>query len=224
MSEGTEALLPVEVNDPSIFSADYYLRGEELGLSGYSDYKWMADPTLHMAIYMKRYMGIKDGSSVYEFGAARGFLVKALRMLSVNAWGYDVSEWAVENCDEGVKNFMSAKFDVAPMSYDHVVAKDVMEHLSKEQLEEVLPKLLEATRKSMLIIVPLASDDNGPYLCPRDEGDITHKIRWTLGTWLKFLGNIDRRCVCCGSLYVPGIKEANVSWEGSCGFFKIARM
>lgn len=224
MADRTTQPLSGAMNDPSIFGEDYFMHGEEKKISGYSSYSWMPDQTLDMAIHMKRYLKMKEGSSIYEFGAARGYLVKALRMLSVESYGYDVSEWAVKNCDPSVSDYMTNVFNVQPMSYDYTVAKDVMEHLTKEQLQDVIPKLWAATRWSMLIIVPLAASDEGPYLCPRDEGDVTHKIRWTLGTWIKFLGDIDRRSVCCGSLYVPGIKQFNCNWEGSCGFFVLKRI
>lgn len=199
------------------------MRGEDTGRSNYSDYRWLPDQTMPMAWYIKRYMGIKDGESVYEFGAARGFLCKALRATGVQAFGYDISPWAVENCDPAVRDYMTNEFKVDPMSYDFVIAKDVMEHLTKEQLAETLPVLMAATRKAMLIIVPLTDQDGGPYLCPKDEKDPTHKIRWNLTTWLKFLESVDRRCVVGGSYYVPEIKQANIAYENSCGFFLLRR-
>lgn len=214
-------------NDPTLFGEDYFLRGEELGLSGYSSYSWKPDATLPMACYIQRYLGIKGGdrgNSVLDWGCSRGYLVKALRMLNIESYGYDVSEWAITNCDPSVKDYVSTTVDLRPMSYDFVIAKDVMEHLTKGQLSEVLPKLLSAATKAVLIIVPLTGEDGGPYLCPRDEKDPTHKIRWNLTTWLSFLQNLDRRCVCSGSFYVPGIKQENCNWENSCGFFLIKRV
>lgn len=220
MADRPSELLPSTVTP---FTEDYFMRGEELGLSGYSNYVWRPDSTLPMAAYMKRFVGIKDGDKVLDFGAARGFLVKALRMLGVEAYGYDISAWAVENADPIIREHLSNELKAEPMSYDFIVAKDVMEHVPEPELKPLLIKLLAATRKAILIIVPLTHIEGGPYLCPRDEGDKTHQIRWNLTAWLKFLQNIDRRCVCQGSLYVPEIKQANVAWEDSCGFFVIRR-
>lgn len=213
-------------NDPSVFDSDYYLRGPETGKSNYEDYRWLPDATLAMACYIQRYLGIKGGerpNSVLDYGCARGYLVKALRMLTIEAYGYDVSQWAIENCDPSVKDYVSTKADLYPMSYDFVIAKDVLEHLTREQLQDTVPRLMAAATKAMMIIVPLTAEDSGPYLCPKDEKDPTHKIRWNLTTWLKFLENVDRRCVVAGSFYVPEIKQANTAWEGSCGFFHLRR-
>lgn len=211
-------------HNQSQFTEDYFLKGESLGISGYTDYRWLHDETLPMAAYMKRFLGIKDGSTVLDVGASRGYLVKALRMLSVEAYGYDISEWAVANCDPAVIPYMSTTLDAPPMSYDFVVSKDCMEHVPEADLRPLLVQLLAATRKALIIIVPLTAQDGGAYLCPRDEGDKTHVIRWNMTTWLKFLGSLDRRCVVSGSTWVPGIKEANCKWEGSCGFYRIERV
>lgn len=223
MADRTEKSLSQAVTDPSVFDEDYYERGPQTGKSNYEAMRWLPDLSLPMCAYMKRYMGIRDHDSVLDYGCAKGFLVKALRMLSVNAFGYDVSEYAVVNCDSTVRDFVSNELKADPMAYDFVIAKDVMEHLTKEQLSEVLPKLMAASRKAMLIIVPLTGEDGGPYLCPKDELDTTHKIRWNLSTWLKFLENVDRRCVVGGSYYVPEIKQVNTGWPQSCGFFLLRR-
>ena len=107
---------------------------------------------------------------------------------------------------------------------DFITAKDVFEHVPKDQLKEMLRDFMTMMRKAMLIIVPLTEVDGCEYLCPKDELDSTHVNRWTLPTWLKFLENIDRRMVVSGGYWVPGIKQANTAWDGSCGFITIRRM
>ena len=184
----------------------------------------MPEATVPLAAAIKKLLGIKDGESVFEVGAARGYTIKALRMLGVEARGYDISEWAVENCDPEVKDYISTSYVPDPMSVDYVLAKDVFEHVDPEQLKPMLLNLVQMMRTAMLIIVPLTDEDGGKYLCPKDEIDTTHINRWTLPTWLIFLENIDRRLVVSGGYYVPGIKQANTAWEKSCGFITIRRL
>lgn len=223
MSDRPEASFSELRTDASFFDKSYYEEGPSSLKSNYENYHWLPDLTLPLAIYIKRFMGIRDHESALDYGCAKGFLVKALRMMSVEACGYDISEWAISNADPSVKDYVSNELKTEPMSYDYLIAKDVMEHLTKDQLQETLPKLWQATRKAMLIIVPLTDRDGGPYLCPKDEKDASHKIRWTLTSWLKFLENIDRRSVVQGSFYVPELKNANVAWDSSCGFFVLRR-
>ena len=212
------------MNNPSIFNEDYYMRGLEVGVSNYTDYHWMPEATMPLAATIKRLLGIIDGDRVLDVGASRGYLVKAMRMLRVEAFGYDVSEWAVANCHTDVTEFMRTSYDPQPMSYDFIICKDVLEHIEPEILKPMLMDLTSMMRQAMLIVVPLAATDDGPYICPKDEQDITHVNRWALPTWLKFLESIDRRLVVSGGYYVPGIKQANSSWEHSCGFITIKRI
>jgi hypothetical protein len=203
------------------FHDGYFLRGEG---SNYIDYSWMPEATIPLAATIKRLLGINDGDRLLDVGAARGYLVKAMRMLRVEAFGYDVSEWAVANCHFDVTEFMRTSYDPSPMSYDFITAKDVFEHIHPDTLKPMLSDLTSMMRQAMLIVVPLAVTDGGPYICPKDEQDTTHINRWTLPTWIKFLESIDRRLVVSGGYYVPGIKQANSSWEHSCGFITIKRI
>jgi hypothetical protein len=206
-----------------IFNEDYYLRGPQTGVSNYENYRWVGHLTLPMASAMKKWLGVEEGDTLMDIGTARGYLVKAFRMLNIQAYGYDVSKWAIENCDPDVKEFVSTELMCEPMSYDFICMKDCGEHIEYEQLTKIIPRLIKGTRKAMLVIVPLAGESGGKYICPKDEMDATHKIRWTLPEWLNFLQSFDRRMVVSGSYYIPGIKEANTAWENSCGFFTIKR-
>lgn len=206
------------------YTEDYYMRGKESGLSNYENYVYLPELTVPLASSIKKLMGMQDGDRVLDVGAARGYLVKAMRIIGLDASGFDVSEWAVNNCDPDVQSHMGLTYDKTPMSFDFITAKDCMEHIPKDQLKEMLRDLFVMMRKAMLIIVPLTEVDGCEYLCPKDELDSTHVNRWTLPTWLKFLENIDRRMVVSGGYWVPGIKQANTAWDGSCGFITIRRM
>ena len=203
------------------FTEGYYLRGEG---SNYTNYKWLPEATIPLAASIKKLMGMHDGDSVLDVGAARGFLVKAFRMLGLEADGYDISEWAIANCHPDVTEFMNTSYDPQPMSYDYIIGKDCMEHIHPDELKPLLNDLTAMMRKAMLIVVPLSGNDGGDYLCPKDQKDTTHINRWTLPTWLSFLEGIDRRLVVSGGYYAPGIKQANTAWERSCGFITIRRI
>lgn len=210
------------MNVNEIYDEDYYMNGIATGKSNYENYRWLPELTLPMAANIKRYLGIKDGEKVLDFGCARGFVVKALRMLNVDAYGYDISKWPIENCDPEVKDFVSNEINSDPMTYDYVIIKDVLEHIPVGELEAIIPKLIRSTKKCIFITVPL-TDESGRYICPRDEEDPSHVIRWTLPAWINFLQDLDRRMVVTGSYYVPEIKQANSAYENSCGLLKIQR-
>lgn len=209
------------------YGEDYYLRGVEKGLSNYQNFRWLESQTMALAERLIEVIGITMGDHVLDWGAARGFLVKALRRLGVHAWGYDISEWAVENCDPEVKGFVSTKLQFnSALGYDHVILKDVGEHFTVPDLIRATDWLLGDTRKSILFIVPLTEIVGGQYVRREDDMDVTHVIRWPLHEWMSFF---QRRIpgeewTLQGSWHIPGLKPTSLSHPKSCGFITLRRI
>lgn len=209
----------------SEFCADYYLRGPATGLSNYEGYSWKPQLTVPVCKLMMSFLGAQRGDSVLDFGCARGFYIKALIGLGYDAWGYDVSQWAIENCDPEVRNRVFTA-PPRPGSLDYILSKDVLEHIEESELRRVISDFIEMTAKAALIIVPL-SDAEGQYVSPVDRQDVTHKIAWMLDEWLMFIqGIIDqsgRAFTISGSYKMPGVKRAADPYPRSCGFLVLRR-
>lgn len=203
------------------FGQDYFLHGQEKGLSNYTNYSWKPDATLPMVDHLKRYLRIKDGETVFEVGASRGYCVKALRMRGVEAWGYDISKWAVDNCDPMVIEFMSNQIDYSK-SWDYLYSKDTLEHLQVEELCVLLPELLSKTRKKALFIVPL-TDISGNYINPADASDATHIIKWGIDGWISLLSKMASDFVVNASYHIPLLKQGSETHHRSAGFFTLSR-
>jgi len=211
------------------FTEDYYLRGKESGLSNYENYSWRPHLTIPVCKLIMHYLGAQRGDRVLDYGCARGYYVKALRGLGYDAWGCDVSQWAITNCDPEIKTCVSTSILSNLLWVNYVLAKDVLEHIELEKLGSVLRLFIEITHKAALIIVPLASDraEGRFYVSPIDQSDSTHKIAWTLDEWLTFIqATIDasgRAFTISGSYKMPGVKRAADPWPKSCGFFLLKR-
>lgn len=205
------------------FGEDYFLRGRETGISNFTDYRWMPDSTIAWATMLKRFLGIKDGDSVLDVGAARGYYCHALRCLGVNAWGYDISEWAVANCHEQVKPFMANYLN--GQEFDFIYSKDTFEHVFASDLRAMLTRaLLPNCKKKMFLIVPLAEKTDGPYVHPKEEQDKTHVNRWTLHDWLMFLQSCSGSFVVTGGYRYPGLKPGCFEVECGYGFITLERV
>jgi len=111
------------------FGEDYYLNGIEAGISNYVDYRWLPELTIPMAKSFIEIFGIKKENTVLDFGCSRAYFVKALREHGVFAYGVDVSKWAIENCHEDVKAFVSNDLYVYHNPYEYIFSKDVLEHI-----------------------------------------------------------------------------------------------
>lgn len=214
---------PTVAASSSPYTCEYYMDGKRLKLSNYESYSWKPDLTLPFARHLQWYLHLTVGDIVMEIGAARGFLVKALRMHGLNARGMDISEWAVENCDPAVKDYMSTQFVIGEKMYDWIIGKDVAEHISLEELRALVPLWGFSARKGIFLVVPLTGYRGGAYLRNEDEADPTHKIRFTLPDWLQLLQELLPDFNCNGSYHIHGIKPASSQMPQSCGFFTCTR-
>jgi SAM-dependent methyltransferase len=92
-----------------------------------------------------------DPKSVLDAGCAIGMLVEALRARDVEAYGIDVSEWAIENMPDEVRQYCRQGSLAAPIEghYDLVTCIEVIEHIPQpddiravEQLCRVADRIL----------------------------------------------------------------------------------
>lgn len=201
------------------FTEEYYMRGPDTGLSNYRDYHWLPDATISMATHLRRYLDIKPGETLLDVGCARGYYVKALRLIGVEAFGYDISEWAIANCDPDVKPYVRNHFNGE--QYDYIFSKDCFEHVPHQELESLVRRLLGSTRKTFFAIVPLAESWGGRYVHPKEENDSTHVIRWTFTEWLEFFRRASPAFVATGSLAYPGLKPGCYEVDGGYGFYRL---
>lgn len=204
------------------FTADYFQRGQETGISNFTDYKWMPDQTMSMATHLIRYLGLKHGDTMLDVGAARGYIVKAMRSLGIRADGYDISEWAVANCDPDVKPYMSNYLYGA--RYDVTFSKDTFEHIPQDELRMLVERLGLFTNRRMFFIVPLSYKPGGAYVHPKEENDKTHINRWPLHEWLAFMQRTVVGFTVSGSYLFPGLKPGAYEAEFGYGFLTLDRI
>ncbi len=100
--------------------------------------------------------------SVLGIGCAWGYLVSALRERGVEAYGIDVSEFAISKVPEEHKEFFNAQSAADdlpahfPKRYDMVISIEVIEHIYEEVALKVIAKMCEY---SDTIILTSSSND-----------------------------------------------------------------
>ena len=85
--------------------------------------------------------------TVLDAGCAMGFLVEALREQGVEAFGVDISEYAIRNVRNDLKAYcwLGSILDPLPQHYDLIVCIEVLEHLPKPDSEQALANLCQAS-------------------------------------------------------------------------------
>jgi hypothetical protein len=157
------------------FNKDYYEDGVRQHLSGYQEYKWMPTRSIPEAIDIKNNFTFK---TCVDYGCAKGFLVHALRILGADAYGEDISEYAINNCHPSVKPYISLPND---KNYDLLIAKDILEHVPEETLPDLL-KTFTNKAKDFFFVIPLG--DNNMFRIREYEVDITHVTKKDEEWWI----------------------------------------
>jgi SAM-dependent methyltransferase len=205
----------------ALYDRDYYEHGPESGKSLYVNYRWLPELTLPMCATLLRQLGIGHDETILDFGCAKGYMVRAFRLLGRAADGVDVSAYAIGCAPRDVAPYLRL---IAPdaeillpreRKYDWVMAKDVLEHVAYAALDGVLRRLRGACRR-MFVAVPLGN--NGRYRVPAYELDATHVIREDLAWWSKAFGSAGFS-VASASYQFPGVKENYRRWPRGNGFF-----
>ena len=164
----------------NVFNEDYYENGIQKGIGLYENYRWMPTRSYEEAITIQEdvfyYLDIK--ASILDLGCAKGYLVHALRQLGLNAWGEDVSEYALENCHKSVHKYVSLP---TLKHYDFIICKDVLEHIPEEHVLGFL-KGINDRCTAALFVIPLG--ENERYRIADYEYDVTHLIRRDEDWWL----------------------------------------
>ena len=158
------------------FTKDYYEDGVRKHISGYEDYKWMPTRSIPEALDIQSNFEFK---TCVDYGCAKGFLVNALRIVGCDAWGEDISEYAVENCHPNVRDYVSLPND---KEYDLLICKDVLEHIEVEDIPSVLQKFKKKS-KQFFFVIPLGDDDR--FRIREYEVDITHVTKKDEEWWIK---------------------------------------
>jgi len=94
--------------------------------------------------------------SVLDAGCALGMLVEALRKLDVDAYGMDVSEYAIAHADASIKEFVWSASLTEPLErhYDLVTCVEVLEHVPPSECETAIDNLCAATDRILFSSSP----------------------------------------------------------------------
>lgn len=160
------------------FDKEYFEDGIRTGKSLYEKYRWLPEIAFSRACIIKR---LYPNMRILDYGAAKGYIVYALRLMGVDAYGYDISKYAIKNCKPEIKNYMYInKYGIPDI--DIVFGKDTLEHIPYELIKDELGWIFDKCSRACFL-VPFG--ENGRYRIGEYSYDRTHIICeneewWTL--------------------------------------------
>ena len=130
-------------------------------------------------IMTKQWKNYFNNKNILDCGCGRGPYLCAWNAYDVEAFGFDISKYAVMNpinantqmWIDDILKFKSTK------QFDLVTAIDILEHLNYEDLDKALKNIHRATKKYVLFSIPFEGD-------PNLEADITHIIKEDKDWWM----------------------------------------
>ncbi len=154
-----------ETQSAQFYGREYYDGEKEQGAkSGYAGYS-ASDPAIAAAVnIVTRYFA---PSRVLDLGCAKGFLVDALRRTKIDAWGLDVSSYAINAAPPAVRPYVAVgsctDIDKPACAFDLVVCNETLEHLTEENALRTVAEIYRVSAGKAWITTPsLGPNDFGP--------------------------------------------------------------
>lgn len=185
------------MNSPNEFDEAYYEHGLETGKSLYSNYHWMPERSLVEAHAFVQAMKVTRSDLVVDYGCAKGYFVKALRLLGYKAIGFDISLYAILHADPDVQHHVTSSLETlrswmkcSPEPRIIGMCKDVLEHCADDSVLITTLRTMRDVTREWMVVVPAACAHCGNYIIPEYESDTTHHIRYDVEEWTNMMSSI----------------------------------
>lgn len=146
-------VVPFDIN-PGFYDKEYYF-----GKKG--EYKRYLTPVLrrlltsvvetYRAWLIKLFLKPKK---LLDVGCGTGTLVKKLRRLGVDAYGLEISDYALQSADDDIKPFLIKgsinKLPFEDNSFDTVISFDVLEHIERTNIKSAVKETIRVASKNIL--------------------------------------------------------------------------
>ena len=97
----------------------------------------------------------------FDLGCAKGFLVEALRDRGVEAYGVDISQYAISQVRDDIRPFCKVGLVTDPLErqYDVITCIEVLEHVTEDEAKVAVRNITESTRRILFSSTPNDFDE-----------------------------------------------------------------
>jgi hypothetical protein len=160
------------------YDEDYFEFGVKSNWS--TGYHWASFGALFHEIATYVTTVFANSESFLDAGCAKGFLVKALRALGKQAWGFDISPWAIANAEADVRRYiqLAAAEEVRyDCKFDALLAFDLLDHLTEAQIHSFLCNARAWTRVGLLAVIPTYDRPDAEFAEDNDHSRVARQTR-----------------------------------------------
>jgi SAM-dependent methyltransferase len=102
--------------------------------------------------------GLFRARRVLDVGCAKGFQVRALQQAGLEAWGFDISDYAIRAAPEEVRPWLKVGscqcMDFEDAGFDLVLVMETLEHIPPTDLKVTLKELYRVSSRWVLATIP----------------------------------------------------------------------
>ena len=145
----------------------------------------------HINKTIVKYLEITKNSKgkLLDVPCGKGLTLKAVSEINnkLKLYGSDISDYAVSQADKDVEPYLSVVQPYQSLAHDQwyyswILAKDVLEHIPYDKIDDQLKRFDEAAN-GVFAIIPMG--DGNKYYVDAYEHDQSHFIREGLEFWVK---------------------------------------
>lgn len=132
---------------------------------------------------------VETPASLFEFASAKGYFLRAAREAGLDAYGMDISSWAVRSAVTPVFKADAADPNLVEKlgeerGYDIVCSWEFLEHVPHDELVPVLKNMLALTEPGCFFVHRIGTTTVEGV---RQDDDHTHVSNHTYDWWYDFL-------------------------------------
>ncbi len=125
----------------------------------------------------KKIFDLNNTSKVLDVGCGRGTFIGYLRNIGIESYGFDFSEWAINNpyskCPKDCIKLHDAtkEFPYGGSPFDLVLCLDLMEHMYIDDIDKVINEIFRVSKKWIFLQIATVNSDTNEagYIIKRGE-------------------------------------------------------
>lgn len=160
---------------------------------GYGGYSYDGRYARSVGLIVKEF-GLSPGTTIFEVGCAKGFILYEFFKQGYHVQGVDLSEYATANAPSEISKKISCASSTdlafANDSFDFSFSKEMLPHLTETDIDKTVRELMRVTKGNRIFLeIQVATSDSSSELIRK--WDDTHRTIRKSAWWLQKLNQLD---------------------------------